>query len=138
MFKKGKMTTAKFLKSLKTVAWRIKKDNQWYELRVANSELDWPFIDKEGELFGLKNSKINFFIFKAGTDEPADWAPEYLYNNLARDTISQKDPECTVWTQPVSATMAHYFVHYLLDQGGFVIYDEYGEKEKPWPKGVIF
>ena len=137
MFKKGKMTTAKFLKSLKTVAWRIKKDNQWYELRVANSELDWPFIDKEGELFGLKNSKINFFIFKAGTDEPADWAPEYLYDNLA-GSVSQEDPACKAWTDPVSTTMAHYFVHYLLDQGGFVIYDEYGEKEKPWPKDVVF
>lgn len=131
------MTTAKFLKSLKTVVWRIKKDNQWYELRIANSEFDWPFIDKEGELFGLKNSKINFFIFKAGTNEPADWAPEYLYNMLA-GSVSQKDPECAVWTQPVSATMADYFVHYLLDQGGFVIYDEDGEKEKPWPKDVVF
>ena len=137
MFKKGKMTTAKFLKSLKTVAWRIKKDNQWYELRVANSELDWPFIDKEGELFGLKNSKINFFIFKAGTNEPADWAPEYLYDNLA-GSVSQEDPACKAWTDPVSTTMATFFVHYLLDRGGFVIFNEAGEKVKPWPKDVVF
>ena len=137
MPEKTEMTVKEFLDSLKRVLWRIKRNNQWYELRVAKSDTDLPFIDKKGELFGLKNSKINFFIFKSGTNEPADWVSGYLYDMLEDDLLQKIPVDPNVWKDE-DPTLALAFVHYLLDRGGFVIFNEAGEKVKPWPKGAVF
>ena len=137
MPEKTEMTVKEFLDSLKRVLWRIKRNNQWYELRVAKSDTDLPFIDKKGELFGIKNSKINFFVFKAGTNELADWVSGYLYDMLV-DDLSQKTPvDPNEWIDD-ELTLDLAFVHNLLDRGGFVIFNEAGEKERPWPKGAVF
>ena len=141
MPEKTEMTVKEFLDSLKRVLWRIKRNNQWYELRVAKSDTDSYFIDKRGELFGFKNFKINFFVFKAGTNEPADWVSEYLQeylHDMLADCFLQDPPlDPTVWYDE-DLTLALAFVHYLLDRGGFVIFNEAGEKERPWPKGMVF
>ena len=123
MPEKTEMTVKEFLDSLKRVLWRIKRNNQWYELRVAKSDTDLPFVDKKGELFGLKNSKINFFIFKSGTNEPADWVSGYLYDMLEDDLLQKIPVDPIVWKDE-DPTLDLAFVHYLLDRGGFVIFNE--------------
>ena len=126
----NKLTAEDFLKSLKEIWWRIKKDNQWYELRVAKSIYDLPFVDQDGELFGVKNAKINFFVFKTDTDEIADWSQdilkrEYLSLNLAK--LPDNEVEVTF-----GITYAKNFILDILHHGDYLVLTSDGHKVEDW------
>lgn len=124
------MTIDDFLKTLKKTEWRIKKGNQWYELRVAESVGDLPFVDQDGELFGVKNAKINFYVFKAGSDEIADWIQGHLkklydwgkWNELPEDEIYVH------WGD----TYAEFFIQDLLNYEEFLVLSQGGNKQEKW------
>ena len=130
------MTVDIFLNSLSIVLSRIKRNNQWFELRVAQSPYDKPFIDKNGSLFGVKNIKINFYIFKEGMNEIADWAPELLKEMYIRYKLSRL-PEDEIepgWGLSYSI----FFEQFLLHHNGFQIFRPNGAIVKKWDPTTIF
>ena len=133
---KDELTVDKFLSSLSIIIWRIKWNNQWYELRVANDICDKPFVDKEGVLFGVKNAKINYYVFKADTNEVADWLPSILKDIYTECKYYElPDDEVNVsWHCPYALD----FIQNLLNKKGFLIFTRYGVKEKKWDPDTIF
>ena len=131
---KSKLVTD-FLNSLSVVLCRIKKNDQWYELRVAQGAYDKPFVDKEGTLFGVKNAKINFYIFKEGANETADWATGDLKEMYTRYELAQlpEDKVEITWGVPYSIG----FTQFLLAVGDFQIFTPNGEKVKKWDPTVV-
>lgn len=123
------MTEEDFLKILKTTLARVKYNNNWYEIRVAKGYFDKPFVDTNGSLFGVKNAKINFYVFKAGSEEIAEWAPSLLKDLYElQDWAKLPDEETDV---SFELSYVESFIDYLFDQKGFLIFNRGGEKIKP-------
>ena len=124
-----------FIANLKKVAWRIKFNDKWYELRLKNNSLDQLYKDTKGELFGLPNVQVNFCVFNAGTDELAEWAKPILKDFFARMPEYQ-DPSDLFFGGFI--TYDGGFVQHLLDRGGFAVFSPDGQKQRPWQEGTIF
>ncbi len=130
------MTAEDFLKSLVTVWGRIKKNNKWYEIRVRNGDYDEPFVDKDGELFGVRNAKVNFYIFNAGTNVVADWAPALLNEIYTGSNWAEKPEDELEVSWEVS--YARGFVEFLLNKGGFAVFYANGNKVKKFDPNAIY
>lgn len=130
------MTVDIFLNSLSIVLSRIKRNNQWFELRVAQSPYDKPFIDRDGSLFGVKNIKINFYIFKEGINEIADWAPVLLKEMYTRYKLAQLPDNAVEIFYGVSYCLG--FEQFLLYHDGFQIFRPNGAIVKKWDTTTIF
>ena len=132
----NKLTAGEFLKSLKEIWWRIKKDNQWYELRVAKSIYDLPFVDQNGELFGVKNAKINFYVFKSGSEEIPDWVQDYLkelYVVCNWDNLPDDEIEPTF-----CASYADVFIQGLLGREEYLVLTPEGNKPEKWDPNTVY
>ena len=126
----NKLTADDFFKSLKTTLWRIKNDNQWYELRVAETLKDPLFVDKDGELFGVKNAKINFYVFKSGTNETSDWSQNCLKKAYLWYRWYELPPDETEVNWDV--TYPEGFILYLLNYEKVLVFTPEGHKVKDW------
>ncbi len=126
----NKLTADEFLKSLNEIWWRIKKDNQWYELRVAKSIYDLPFVDQDGELFGVRNAKINFYVFKAGSNEVTNW----VHDSLKKAYLLYKWNELPPGETEVSwcVTYPEAFILYLLNYEKVLVLTPDGHKVEDW------
>lgn len=124
-----------FLQSLNLVIWRIKYHNNWYELRISNRYSDTLFLDKKGELFGIPNSQINFFVFKSGKQEVAEWIKPFMKEFF--EPIKEYISPSELYRQGFMTYDAG-FVQYLLTKRGIVITDADGVKEKKWTPEMIF
>ena len=130
------MTAEFFLNSLVKVMYRIKYNDQWYELRVAESIIDKPFVDRDGKLFGVKNAKINFYVFKEGTTEIADWVPSVLkeiYTRYNYAKLSEDDVEICF-----GVSYSLDFVHNILAYDEISVYNLNGEEIEEWSPDMIF
>lgn len=130
------MTAEFFLNSLVKVMYRIKYNDQWYELRVAESIIDKPFVDRDGKLFGVKNAKINFYVFKEGTTEIADWVPSVLkeiYTRYNYAKLSEDDVEICF-----GVSYSLDFVHNILAYDEISVYNQNGEEIEEWSPDMIF
>ena len=130
------MTAEFFLNSLVKVMYRIKYNDQWYELRVAESIIDKPFVDRDGKLFGVKNAKINFYVFKEGTTEIADWVPSVLkeiYTRYNYAKLSEVDVEICF-----GVSYSLDFVHNILAYDEISVYNQNGEEIEEWSPDMIF
>lgn len=130
-----KLTVEEFLDSLSVVWSRIKRSDQWYELRTAKGLYDRPFVDKDGSLFGVKNAKINFYIFKEGTSVIADWTPKYLKEVYITSKLYQlpEDETEPIW----GASYSEAFEQFLLNRDGCQIFRPSGAKVKKWDPTVV-
>ena len=123
-----KVTIKEFLNSLVTTIFRIKRNNQWYEMRVAEGFSDKPFVDTEGSLFGVKNAKINFYVFNAGTNEVAEWAPSFLKDFYEELNLARL-PEDEVMVS-YELFYSEAFIDNLLTYRDFLIFNQNGVKIK--------
>ena len=130
------MTPDDFLKSLAAVSYRIKRNNRWYEIRVREGNYDEPFVDKDGELFGVKNAKINFYVFNSGADIVADWAPALLNEIYTRSNWAELPEDKVEVSWEVS--YARGFVEFLLNKGGFAVFYANGNKVKKFDPNAIY
>ena len=141
MSEKSEMTTVEFLNSLKKTQWYIKNGDKRYQLRVRESRVDSPFVDKNGELFGIKNARINFFVFEKGTNNPAEWVSKYLHDMYIdygfENPEAEKELDETGCQFDFDLTFCYAFVLYLLKKGNFVITDIHGERVKLPPASCI-
>ena len=131
----NKIAVDTFLKSLSVVGSRIRRNDIWYELRVAHGIDDKPFVDKDGLLFGVKNAKINFYIFKEGTNEIPDWAPKYLkkvYTESKLDRLPENKAEVYH-----GVTYGEAFEQFLLSFENVQIFTPSGTKIKKWDPNVV-
>ena len=141
MSEENEMTVTEFLNSLKRIEWYIRKGKQRYELRTAEGSTYLPFIDKGGELFGIKNSIIYFYVFEKGTNKPAEWVSKYLHDMYIEYDMQNPETEKSLEESrelPFSfeLTFDWAFVHYLLKKGGFVIFNKDGKREKDYPNRI--
>lgn len=125
-----------YVKSLKTVAWRIKYNGDWYELRLRHNSLDPLFEDQDGALFGLPDVQINFCVFKTGSLEIPDWARQVLKEFFGKMQGNYPDPK-DLYSEGF-VTYDGGFVQYLLAKGGFAVFSSDGKKQKKWEDGEVF
>ena len=130
------MTADEFLKSLEKVSYRVKKNGDWYEIRVRKSDYDKPFVDKDGVLFGVKNAKINFYVFDTRTNAVAEWAPNLLNENYTEYNLAELPDDAVEVTWEVS--YARGFVEFLLNKGGFAVFCANGNKVKKFDPNAIY
>lgn len=135
------MTVAEFLNSLKRVSWFIKRKEKRYELRISEGLTNVIFTDKDGELFGIKNAKIDFYVFEKGTSKPAEWASEYLHDMYVEYDLRNKETEKELETTGYISwdlTLSYAFVLYLLKRENLLITDIDGVQEKIPPASRIY
>ena len=135
------MTVAEFLNSLKRVSWFIKRKGKRYELRISEGLTDVIFTDKDGELFGIKNAKIDFYVFEKGTNNPAEWVSKYLHDMYIdydlKNPETEKELETTGYIS-WDLTLSYAFVLYLLKRENLLITDIDGVQEKIPPVSRIY
>ena len=138
---KNKLKAERFLQNLTIPVYRIKKDNQWYEVRVSeevvHSVADILFIDKDGVLFGVKNAKIDFYVFKENSDEVADWASGILKNMYTQTKWSELPDDTNLVGSP-NVTYCDAFIQYLLSVENLLVLNMNGYKMKKWDPHTIY